>query len=138
MLHQPSMDAALLAYERARAAAAAAAEVEAELRYALVYDALQAGSSVRETSAMLRIPKSTVARVKLNQAIGPAPWRGPATTGTTWMTPEAYVEAHNAAWAHDETQHIHHAPFGIETLDDGSRVVTAVPMTNRGVAHYRD
>lgn len=138
MLRTPTMESLLLAYQQARAAAAAAAEIEAELRYALIHDAHSAGKSVREIADMLGIPKSTIARIRLAQAAGPAPWRGPAMgPGGTWMTPEAYVAAHNAAWRHDATQHIEYAPFGMETRDDGSRGVTAVPMTTRGVAHYR-
>lgn len=138
MLRTPTMESLLLAYQQARAAAAAAAEIEAELRYALIHDAHSAGKSVREIADMLGIPKSTIARIRLAQAAGPAPWRGPAMgPGGTWMTPEAYVQAHNAAWRHDESQHVDSAPFGFSLGDDGRQRIDAVPMTTRGVAHFR-
>jgi len=128
---RPGTEATLTAYKIARARAAAAAEVETELLHALVYDAQEAGRSVRETSAMLQVAKSTVARHRLNRGTGMF------AAGSTWLTPEAYVEAYNAAYADAPEQHIEAAPFVMEELPDGSRRVVAVPMDRRAVTQFR-
>lgn len=123
MQRPPSMEAILTAYEQARARAAAAAEIEAELRHALVYDAQVSGMSVRETAALLQVPKSSVARIRAKYHTGPyggADWN-------PWITPETYVAANNAAWSHDPTQHITEAPFRTEIREDGTRVTAPVP-----------
>lgn len=130
MFDRPGIEAALTAYRTARARAAAAAEVEAELLHALVYDTKEEGRSVREAAAMLQVPKSTVARHRLNRGVG-------ILHGSTWLTPEEYVAAHNAAWADAPEQHIEFAPFVMEELPDGSRLFEAVPMDRRGVMHFR-
>lgn len=130
MFGRASTEATLTAYKIARARAAGAAEVEAELLHALIHDAQEEGRSVRETSAMLGVPKSTVARHRLNIGTG-------LYHGSTWLTPEEYVAAYNAAWADEPEQHIETAPFVMEELPDGSRRFEAVPVDRRGVMQFR-
>ena len=82
------------AFRNARQRASVAAAFEAETLHLAVFDAREAGMSVRETAVALSVPKSTVARH----------WRvGHHCTQPEplWGSPAAWREAHAAIWAHD-------------------------------------
>lgn len=82
------------AFRIARERASVAATFEANTLHMAIFDAREAGLSVREAAAALNVPKSTVARHwreghKCNM---PLP---------VWGSEPAWREAHGAIWAHD-------------------------------------
>lgn len=85
------------AYRVARERASVAASFEAALLHMTVYDAREAGMTVREAAATLRVPKSTVARH----------WREDhrcAEVPPVWGSDAAWRDAHAAVWAHDPNE----------------------------------
>lgn len=82
------------AFRIARERASVAAAFEANTLHMAVFDAREAGMSVRETAAALSVPKSTVARHwrEGHHCVQPVP---------IWGSVAAWREAHSAVWAHD-------------------------------------
>ncbi|MDF2918122.1 hypothetical protein [Microbacterium arborescens] len=82
------------AFRIARERASVAATLEATTLHMAVFDAREAGLSVRETAAALNVPKSTVARhwSEGHKCNVPVP---------VWGSVSAWREAHNAIWAHN-------------------------------------
>ncbi|QHK22499.1 hypothetical protein GU243_23285 (plasmid) [Pseudarthrobacter psychrotolerans] len=116
------------AYRLARERASVADSFEATLLHMAVYDAREAGMSIREVAAALSVPKSTVARH----------WRDghrcPEVV-PVWGSAAAWGEAHAAIWAHNPRELADDwVPF--EWRDEaGSRVVR---RRARGVATLRE
>lgn len=82
------------AYRLARERASVAASFEAGLLHMAVYDARDAGMSIREAAVALSVPKSTVARH----------WREGhrcPDVVPVWGSETAWREAHAAIWAHN-------------------------------------
>lgn len=82
------------AFRIARARASVAATLEANTLHMAVFDAREAGMSVREAAAALRVPKSTVARH----------WREGHKCSEVmpmWGSVSEWREAHAVVWAHD-------------------------------------
>ncbi|SDQ03477.1 helix-turn-helix domain-containing protein [Arthrobacter crystallopoietes] len=113
---RPIFESTLKAYETAKARGAAARSVERNLLRQALYDAKEAGHSIREIARLLDLPKSTVARM----AVLP---KNPGWEPT--ISAEAYIEEHNAAWAHEPEQHISAAPFEVLEHGDATRTITA-------------
>lgn len=115
------------AYRRARERASVADALESSLLHTAVYDAREAGLSVRETAAALRVPKSTVARH----------WREGHQCRRLipmWGSEEAWREAHAVVWAHDPRELADDfVPY--EWSDDG--VDRTVRARSRGTARLR-
>lgn len=82
------------AFRVARERASVAASFEANTLHMAVFDAREAGMSVRETAAALSVPKSTVARHwrEGHHCVQPVP---------VWGSVEAWRAAHATVWAHD-------------------------------------
>lgn len=104
------------AYRVARERASVAASFEANLLHMAVFDAREAGMSVREAAGALNVPKSTVARH----------WRENHRCPDVvpmWGSVAAWREAHAAIWAHNPRELADHwVPFEWRDEDD-SRVV---------------
>lgn len=115
------------AYRKARERASVAAALEASTLYTAVYDAREAGMSVRETAAALRVPKSTVARH----------WREGHRCRREvpmWGSESEWREAHSSIWSHDpEELDNDFVPY--EWTDDGEH--RTVRARSRGVAVSR-
>lgn len=82
------------AYRIARERASVATALEANLLHVAVFDAREAGMSVREAATALNTPKSTVARH----------WRENHRCPDVlplWGSERAWRDAHAAVWAHD-------------------------------------
>src|SRR5690625_3090043 len=105
----------------ARERASVAATFEAELLHRAVFEAREAGMSVREAAAALRVPKSTVARHWRNGH------RCPAVL-PVWGSEALWQEAHAAVWAHDDKELADdRVPY--EWIDDGTqRTIKARPL----------
>lgn len=106
------------AFRRARERASVAASIEAGALHMAIYDAREAGLSIREAAAALRVPKSTVARHwrEGHRCVDVAP---------TWGSPEAWRAAHRAVWAHDPVhQRDEWVPYEWSDGSDGGRVAT--------------
>lgn len=108
------------AFEVARRRASIGQYQEARLLRQAVHAAYMAGMSVRETAAKLRVPKSTVAR-NLRPSLGPL-------TPPSWGTPEEYMEAEQAIWAHAPERIPAGAPFRWTDADDGGHSVSVVAV----------
>lgn len=82
------------AFRIARERASVAATFEANTLHMAVFDAREAGLSVREAAAALNVPKSTVARHwrEGHKCNVPVP---------VWGSVSAWREAHAAVWAHN-------------------------------------
>ncbi|WP_218683053.1 hypothetical protein [Microbacterium sp. BF1] len=82
------------AFRIARERASVAAAFEANTLHMAVFDAREAGMSVRETAVALSVPKSTVARHwrEGHHCVQPVP---------AWGSVAAWREAHAAVWAHN-------------------------------------
>lgn len=82
------------AFRIARERASVAAAFEANTLHMAVFDAREAGFSVRETAVALSVPKSTVARHwrEGHHCAQPVPM---------WGSTSAWREAHAAVWAHN-------------------------------------
>lgn len=115
------------AHRLARERASVAAALEASTLHIAIYDAREAGMSVREAAAALRVPKSTVSRH----------WReGHRCTAVVpiWGSELAWREAHAAIWAHDrDALADDFVPY--EWIDDGER--RAVRARHLGVGVLR-
>lgn len=112
MRENPTLDEALTAYEAARAAAADTATVAKLAMDTYIREAIYQGHSTRDIAKALRIPKSTIHRIRLG--VG-------ASLPEAWSTPAGYVAAHNAAWAEAPGQQIDRAPFQVHLDEDGTR-----------------
>lgn len=89
-----NFDSTLAAYRVARERASVAASFEADLLHTAIYDAREAGVSVREAAGVMQVPKSTVARH----------WREGhrcSAVPPLWGSEEAWREARAAIWAHE-------------------------------------
>jgi len=106
------------AFEQARARASVANHFEATLLHTAIFDAREAGMSVRETARALRVPKSTVSRR----------WRSGRTdfAAPIWGNPDEYRAA-RAAILGDAQQDEPLVPFEWEDRD-GERSVHFVGM----------
>ena len=85
------------AFLKARERASVAAAMEAEILHTAVHDARMSGMSVRQASAALGVPKSTVSRH----------WRDGHRCPEVlphWGSEAAWKEAHAAIWSHDVKQ----------------------------------
>lgn len=115
------------AFRIARERASVAATLEASTLHLAVFDAREAGLSVRETSVALSVPKSTVARHwgEVHRCAQPTPM---------WGSPSAWREAHAAVWAHNPRELADDwVPY--DWRDEGDqRIVTRRP---RGTAALR-
>lgn len=112
MRDNPTLDEALTAYETARSAAADTATVARLAMETYIREAIYQGQSTRDIARALRIPKSTIHRIR----------RGVGTSlPEAWSTPAGYVAAHNAAWAGAPGQQIDRAPFEVHVDEDGAR-----------------
>lgn len=82
------------AFRKARERASVAAAFEANTLHMAVFDAREAGMSVRETAAALSVPKTTVARHwrEGHHCVQPVP---------VWGSVAAWRDAHAAVWAHE-------------------------------------
>jgi hypothetical protein len=82
------------AFRIARERASVAATFEANTLHMAVFDAREAGLSIREAAAALNVPKSTVSRHwrEAHKCTIPVPLWGSAST---------WSEAHAAIWAHN-------------------------------------
>lgn len=114
MNDQEQFESALEAYGTARRRAAAAVVVEQNTLHTLIQISADLGHSIRETARYLQVPKSTVARHRVTV---PDRW------GDVALEPEEFLQAHNAAWAHDPSQQMTRAPFAVEDHGDGTRTV---------------
>lgn len=104
------------AFRVARERASVAASIEAGALHMAIYDAREAGLSIREAAAGLRVPKSTVARHwrEGHRCVDVAP---------TWGSSEAWRAAHRAVWAHDPVQlRDEWVPYEWSDESDGGRV----------------
>lgn len=112
------------AWRKARARQQVAADLEGTLLDVIVQEAKEAGTSIRELSRELDVPKSTLARY----------WRGPRQSKTppVWGNPIEYDAAQRAIWSHDPTNAhamLGHCPWIWEDTPAG-RSVHAVPLLN--------
>lgn len=100
------------AHRVARERASVAAALEAATLHTAIYDAREAGMSVRETAAALGVPKSVVARHwrEGHRCTPPVP---------VWGSESAWREAHAAIWAHDPHAADDFVPY--EWIDDGTQ-----------------
>lgn len=109
-----------LAHRNARERAAVAAAMEADLLDTAIRDAREQGMSIRQTSAALDVPKSTIARHwdPNHGCTPPLPHWG---SETEWKT------AHKTVWAHDPIKATDpHIPYRwIE--HEGQRILEVVP-----------
>ncbi|WP_277212566.1 hypothetical protein [Isoptericola croceus] len=116
------------AYRVARERASVATAFEAKLLHMAVFDAREAGMSVREAAAALSAPKSTVSRH----------WREGhrcADVVPVWGSDAAWREAHEAIWAHNPSELADDwVPY--EWSDDPDR--RAVTRRARGAAVLRN
>lgn len=90
----PEFASSAEAFRIARERASVAAAFEANTLHLAVFDAREAGMSIREAAAALNVPKSTVARH----------WREGhrcANAAPLWGSPAAWREARSAIWAHN-------------------------------------
>ena len=101
------------AHRVARERASVAAALEAATLHTAIYDAREAGMSVREAAAALGVPKSVVARHwrEGHRCTPPVP---------VWGSESAWREAHAAIWAHDP----HAADDGSSPLSRGIHLLT--------------
>ncbi|MCT1368555.1 hypothetical protein M4D50_11180 [Rothia sp. p3-SID1597] len=93
----PDFESTRTAFMVARERADVAAAFERNTLHTAIYDAREAGMSIRETAVSLRVPKSTVARY----------WRGSPKRRDDlplWGSPNAWREAHEAIWAHEPSE----------------------------------
>lgn len=125
--YQVEFEAALTAYRNARSRRLAAQDVEEDALQSALFNGGQLGLSVRELAAMVRLPKTTVARLRISGAVG-------GQEGWIADDPVEYVAAHNSAWSHMPSRQIAEAPFTIERAEDGNHAVHVRP---RGVAGPR-
>ncbi|MGO2748208.1 hypothetical protein [Microbacterium sp.] len=90
----PELISSAEAFRKARERASVAAAFEANTLHMAVFDAREAGMSVRETAAALSVPKTTVARHwrEGHHCVQPVP---------VWGSVAAWREAHAAVWAHE-------------------------------------
>lgn len=116
------------AFRKARERSSVAAAFEAELLHTAVHDARMSGMSVRQASAALGVPKSTVSRH----------WRDGHRCPEVlpiWGSETAWKEAHAVIWSHDEQQLADHHPPYEWLRRDGARQVSSRP---RGVLSLSD
>lgn len=117
------------AFRKARERASVAAALQADTLHTAIYDAREAGLSVRETAAALSIPKSTVARH----------WREGhrcPDVVPAWGSAEEWREARAVVWSHNPHESADdHVPWEWSHHSDGTREIRRVP---RGVAQLRD
>ncbi|WP_157508664.1 helix-turn-helix domain-containing protein [Luteipulveratus halotolerans] len=107
-------DDIVAAYERARVRAEASTLIERSLlRYAIA-ELREDGMSTRQIAARLRLPKSTVNRVRSTS-------KEQLAEELHWTTPDAYVEANNAAWPATPPMQIANAPFEVEATSPNTR-----------------
>ena len=100
------------AHRVARERASVAAALEAATLHTAIYDAREAGMSVREAAAALGVPKSVVARHwrEGHRCTPPVP---------VWGSESAWREAHAAIWAHDPHAADDFVPY--EGINDGTQ-----------------
>lgn len=115
------------AYRIARERASIATAIEAATLHTSIYDAREAGMTVRETAAALRVPKSTISRH----------WREghrcPQVV-PTWGSELAWREAHASIWAHNPDELADDfVPY--EWIDDGDQ--RTIRARYRGIAVLR-
>lgn len=106
------------AFRVARERTSVAASIEAGVLHMAIYDAREAGLSIREAAAALCVPKSTVARHwrEGHRCVDVAP---------TWGSPETWRAAHRAVWAHDPVQQRDEwVPYEWSDESDGGRIAT--------------
>lgn len=117
-MDERSFDSSRQAFFTARERASVAAAFERDTLHAAVYDARQAGLSVRQTAAALHVSKSTVARH----------WHGPtADEPPLWGSERAWRQAHEDIWAHDPARLAdRHVPYQWDE-HDGARTVRVKP-----------
>jgi len=117
------------AYRKALERRSVAETFESNLLHTAIFDAREAGMSVRQTAAALMVPKSTVARH----------WReGHRCTQAvpTWGSEAAWREAHAAIWAHNPQElNDDFVPWEWDESKTGERQIRA---KTRGVARLRD
>lgn len=115
------------AFRSARERASVASSMEAHLLHLAVFDAREAGLSVRETAAALSVPKSTVDRH----------WRPGHRCPDVmplWGSAAAWREARAAVWAHNPRELADDwVPY--EWTDNGTE--RSVRLRARGVARLR-
>lgn len=100
------------AFLKARERSSVAAAFEAELLHTAVHDARMSGMSVRQASAALGVPKSTVSRH----------WRDGHRCPEVlphWGSETAWKEAHAAVWSHDVKQLTNDQPPYVWQQHDG-------------------
>lgn len=109
------------AFAASRSRASVASHAEARLLHMAAYDAREAGLSVREAAAALRVSKSTLARHwrEGHRCSIPAPM---------WGTPEEYIAAERAIWAHAPEEVDERVPYEWEDLPEGARTTRCVPL----------
>lgn len=94
--YEPSFAVTAQAFEAARARASVANYFEQLVLHMAVYDAREAGMTIREAAAALRVPKSTIARQ----------WRRWAGVDQmpVWGNSEEFAACRRAVWAHAPEQ----------------------------------
>lgn len=118
------LESTVEAFRKARERSSVAASIEAGLLHTAIYDAREAGLSVRKAAAALGVHRSTVARH----------WREGHHCPEVipmWGSAAAWREAYTAVWSHDEQQLADdRVPYTWEE-HDGARHVASRP---RGAA----
>lgn len=118
------------AFRNARRRASVADHLTQQLLHVAVFDAREAGMSIRQTARALRVSRSMVARHWREDH------RDPDTT-PVWGDEAEYRAAHAAVWQHDPDSPDGadtHVPYEWIDLPDGSRQIRQV---YRGTAHLR-
>ncbi len=116
------------AFQAARTRASVAEHFVASLLHTAIYDAREAGMSLRETAAALRIPKSNVSRH----------WReGHHCTipDPAWGNAEEYLAAQRAIWQHAPEQIEDRVPYEWTDQADGSRSMRHLPIGRARTGH---
>lgn len=103
-MDEDDVESAVSAYDAARTRADAARDVERAVPHETIAAARRSGMSLRETAEALGVPRMTVARAELRKRPVLPSWA---------TTPHAWVEAWNAAWAHDPSCERADAPFEV-------------------------
>jgi hypothetical protein len=82
-----------------------------------MFDAGNVGLSVREMAALVGLPKTTVQRSRIADAIG---------VDRGWLThdPEEQVAANNFAWSHMPSRLLTEAPFTVEETEAGEVIIS--------------
>lgn len=102
------------ALRKARARASVARTIEANVLHTAIYDAKEAGLSIRQTAKALQIPIGTAVR---HWHIG---HNCPAVV-PTWGNPDEWRDAHAAVWSHDSGEAADdHLPWQWHHRADGS------------------